>query len=241
MRVFGLKKRIVMLRIIWATIIGALKVTLSALFYRKNRRYYMNKQVHAWNQKMLQIVAVKFKVFNPHHFTFQPGRSYIIMSNHLSHYDIPLIFATFPGESVRMIAKKELFRIPVFGWGIWVGECVSIDRKNHRQAAKDLERAKQKIKSGIRMWIAPEGTRSRSGELGPFKKGGFKLALDTQAIIVPVTIIGSNKILPPGTFDFSVGESIEMHVGEPIDTTKYQLKDLLKLMDKVRAEIQGYL
>ncbi|EKE00933.1 MAG: 1-acyl-sn-glycerol-3-phosphate acetyltransferase [uncultured bacterium] len=237
MRVTGWRKIIVMFRIIMTTLEAASLMTLGLVF-RNGNRSYINKKVHIWNQKMLQIVRAKYKIFNPYGFEFKPDRSYVVMSNHLSLYDIPLIFATFPGASVRMIAKKELYRIPVFGWGIRAGECVSIDRTNHRQAVKDLALAKQKILSGIKMWIAPEGTRSRTGNMGEFKKGGFKLALGAKAIIVPVAIIGSNKILPPGTFDFSVGETVEMHICKPIDTMDYSLKDLPKLMEDTASEIK---
>ena len=237
MRVTGLRKIIIMLRIITATVIGTALVTFGAIFCRQNRSY-MDKRVHVWNKKMLKIVRAKFQVFNPHNFVFQPDRAYIVMSNHLSLYDIPLIFAAFPGASIRMLAKKELFRIPVFGWGIKAGECVAIDRKNHRQAIRDLALARQKMLSGIKIWVAPEGTRSRTGELGVFKRGGFKLALDAKAIIVPVTIVGSNKILPPDTFDFSIDENIAMHIGKPIDTIKYGIKDLPQLMEDVARTIK---
>jgi 1-acyl-sn-glycerol-3-phosphate acyltransferase len=239
MRVTGLQKLIIQFRIIMTTLEAASLMTLGLIFHRGDRGY-INKKVDIWNQKMLQIVRAKYKIFNPYGFKFQADRSYVVMSNHMSLYDIPLIFATFPGDSVRMIAKKELFRIPIFGWGIRAGECVSIDRKNHRQAIKDLALAKQKILSGIKMWIAPEGTRSRTGKMGVFKKGGFKIALDAKAIIVPVAIVGSDKILPPGTFDFSVDESVEMHIGKPIDTMNYTRKDLPKLMDDVASEIKEF-
>lgn len=236
MRVTGLRKLIIMARIILTTVVTAFLVTFGFVFCKKNRGY-MNKRVGVWNRNMLQIVRAKCKIFNPNGFEFKPDRPYIIMSNHLSLYDIPLIFATFPGASVRMLAKKELFRIPVFGWGIKAGECISIDRNNHRQAVRDLAIAKQKMLDGIRIWIAPEGTRSRTSKMGEFKKGGFKLALSAQAIIVPVAIIGSNKILPPDTFDFSINETVEMHVCKPIDTMNYTLKDLPKLMEDVVSEI----
>lgn len=237
MRVTGLRKIIVMLRIIIVTIVETTLMTLCAIFYRRNRRY-MNKRVYVWNQQMLGIVRAKYQIFNPHSFVFKTDRPYVIMSNHRSLYDIPLIFATFSGECIRMLAKKELFRIPIFGWGIKAGECVAIDRKNHRQAVKDLAVAKQKIMfGGIKIWIAPEGTRSRTGKMGAFKRGGFKLALDAKAIIVPVAIVGSNKILPPDTFDFSVDESVAMHICKPIDTLNYGLRDLPKLMADVALEI----
>lgn len=239
MRVTGLPKLIIKFRIIVATMATALVMTFGLIFFRHNRRY-MNKHIHTWNQEMLRIVQVKYKVFDPYGFEFKSGRPYVIMSNHLSLYDIPLIFATFPGASVRMLAKKELYRIPVFGWGIKAGECISIDRKNPRQAVKDLVVAKEKMLDGIRLWIAPEGTRSLTGVMGVFKKGGFKLALEAQAIIVPVAIVGSNKILPPGTFDFSINETVEMHIGKPIDTVNYGLRSLPQLMEDTALEIQKF-
>jgi 1-acyl-sn-glycerol-3-phosphate acyltransferase len=239
MRVSGLPKLIVMARIIMATLLAASLITLGLIFRRHNRSY-VNKKVHIWNQKMLQIVRAEYKIFNPYGVEFESDRPYVIMSNHLSLYDIPLIFATFPGASVRMIAKKELYRIPVFGWGIKAGECISIDRKNPRQALRDLASAKQKMLSGIKIWIAPEGGRSRTGKMSVFKKGGFKLALDTKAIIIPVAIVGSNKILPPDTFDFSLNEIVKMHICKPIDTTAYSLKDLPRLMKYTAAEIKKF-
>lgn len=240
MRVTGIKKLIVMARIIITTITDASLVAFGCLFCKKNRDY-MDKRIGIWNRNMLNIVKAKTQVFNPHHFNFADDRAYVVMSNHLSLYDIPLIFATFPGASVRMIAKKELFNIPVFGWGIKAGECISIDRNNHRQALRDLETAKQKMLSGIKIWIGPEGSRSRTGKMGLFKKGGFKLAMNAKAIIVPVAIVGSDKILPPGTFDFGVGETIQMHICQPIDTNGYNLQELPKLMQVVRDQIQTHL
>jgi 1-acyl-sn-glycerol-3-phosphate acyltransferase len=237
MRVTGIHKYWVMFRIILTTVRSALVITIIFIFCKKPRKR-MDKAIGIWNKKMLHIVGAKYKVFNHYGFEFAHNRPYIIMSNHLSLYDIPLIFASFPGASVRMIAKKELFRIPVFGWGLKAGECVSIDRTNHRQALKDLVMAKQKILSGIRIWIAPEGGRSRTGKMGEFKRGGFKLAIDTGAVIIPVAIIGSNKILPPDTFDFSINENIEMHICKPIDTLNYSLKELPKLIDDVAIEIK---
>ncbi|MEI8054808.1 MAG: lysophospholipid acyltransferase family protein [bacterium] len=239
MRVTGLPKLIVMVRIILTTVVSALLMTFGFVFCKK-KRSYINKIVGVWNRNMLRIVRAKFKIFNPYGVEFKPDRPYVVMSNHLSLYDIPLIFAAFPGASVRMIAKKELYRIPVFGWGIKAGECISIDRKNPRQALRDLAIAKQKMLSGIKIWIAPEGGRSRTGKIGAFKRGGFKLAQDAQAIIVPVAIVGSNKILPPDTFDFSLDETVEIHVCKPIDTVDYSLKDLPKLMEDTAREIKKF-
>lgn len=222
--------------IVMASIKGALFVIIGSGF-SKNRRLYADLVMHTWAREVLRLARVQYSIFNPSAVEFSSDRPYIIMSNHASHFDIPLIFAAFPGVSVRMIAKKELFYIPIFGWGMKIGGCIAIDRKNKRQAIKDLVVAKEEMLSGVRVWIAPEGTRSITGQLGPFKSGGFKIALDIGAIIVPVTIVGSNKILPAKTLDLSLDEQVEIYIGEPIDTANYTNKDLVKLMNKVVDEL----
>ena len=106
------------------------------------------------------------------------------------------------------------------------------------KAMKDLAYAKQKMESGIVVWLSPEGTRSRTGELLPFKKGGFMLAFQTGATIIPVGIRGSINALPPGTWDASFDQNAEVHVGTPIDTSEYSIKDRARLMEDVREQIE---
>jgi 1-acyl-sn-glycerol-3-phosphate acyltransferase len=159
------------------------------------------------------------------------------MSNHESLYDIPLLFVALPG-SMRMLTKKELFRVPIWGRGLAAGEFVSIDRSDHEQALKDLEAAREKMASGISLWIAPEGTRSRDGTLGEFKKGGIMLAIRTGATIVPVGIRGSRDILPPKTlFNVRLGCMPEVHVGNPIDARDYGVENRDVLLALVRDRI----
>jgi len=218
------------------------KDTLHEVFgsmFVNNKRAYASRIVHSWARSILRVLQVEYKVFNPHNFEFELDRPYIIMSNHASHFDIPLLYVTFPQDVVAMIAKKELFRIPFWGWGMKISGCVSIDRENKYQALKDLKTAEKNMLEGVRIWVAPEGTRTRTGDMGPFKRGGFKIALNVKAIIVPVTIIGSGKILPPDTLDFSVGEKVEIYIGKPIDTLNYQLDDLSRLMANVADEIKA--
>lgn len=163
---------------------------------RFGSRADVDRSMRKWSAALLKVVRIKYSVSDPLHLTLVPNKSYIIMSNHASLYDIPLIFTALPG-SIRMIAKKELFRVPIWGRAMQACEFPSIDRKNSAQAIKDLEYVKQKMQSGIIPWIAPEGTRSRHGGLNPFKKGGFMLALQTQATIIPVGIRGAGQVLPP--------------------------------------------
>jgi 1-acyl-sn-glycerol-3-phosphate acyltransferase len=160
------------------------------------------------------------------------------MSNHSSLYDIPLIFVALPG-SIRMLTKKELFGVPVWGRGLAAGEFVSIDRHDHAQAVRDLDAAKVKMAGGISLWVAPEGTRSRDGQLGDFKKGGFVLAIQTGALILPIGIRGSRDILPPKTFfRADLGRTAEVHVGEPIDAARFSMERRDALVSEVRDRIR---
>ncbi len=170
--------------------------------------------IYSWAVRLLRVVDVKPRVVGnkPVYMKHQP---YIIMSNHASLYDIPIILASLPG-SIRMISKKELYYVPLFGKSIKHAEFIFIDRKNRAQAIQDLKKAKTKMQNGIIIWAAPEGTRSRDGHLGVFKKGIFKLAIETHAMIIPVGIRGARELLPPKTWQFHPGQNIEVHIGEPI-------------------------
>jgi 1-acyl-sn-glycerol-3-phosphate acyltransferase len=166
------------------------------------------------------------------------GRPLVIMSNHSSLYDIPLIFVALPG-SIRMLTKKELFSVPVWGRGLAAGEFVSINRHDHRQALRDLDAAKGKMAGGISLWVAPEGTRSRDGQLGDFKKGGFVLAIQTGALILPIGIRGARDILPPKTFfRADLGRTAEVHIGAPIDAGAFSMDRRDALVGEVRERIR---
>lgn len=230
------QKKIKILELDWTLAKYSLLVAIGSMFVR-NKRLFAVRLIHSWARTMLRVLKVKYKIFNPYAFEFRPSRPYVIMSNHASHFDIPLIYATFPGETIGMIAKKELFKIPLFGRCMRLGGGVSIDRENRYRALKDLQAAEKMMLDGVRFWIAPEGTRSRTSKMGKFKKGGFKIAQDVKAIIVPVTIIGSGRVLPAKTFDVSVGEKVEIHIGKPIDTANYKRQDLRKLMADTEDEI----
>lgn len=229
MRASFLQKITIIAKIATISIYKSLLVIGNSLFF-KNKEIIISGIIHDWAIKILAIAKVNYQIFIPSGFEFKLGRPYIIMSNHASHFDIPLIYTTFLHERVGMVAKKELFRIPIFGWGMKLGGCISIDRENKQRALYDLTIAKKMMQNGVRVWIAPEGTRSATGELGSFKKGGFKIALDSKAIILPVTIVGSNRILPAKTFEFSLQEKIKVYVNQPIDTENYESTDLKKLM-----------
>lgn len=226
--------------IIFLIFIAFFKLILSSILmnvFNKNTRESTDERASTWSGWMLKAVqaTVSLKGELPN---FKDGRPYIIISNHCSHYDIPAVFATVPA-SVRMVGKKELFDIPFFGWSMRRHEFVCINRRNREQAIADLGKARDLMKSGIVIWIAAEGTRSRTGKLGPFKKGVFMLALDAQAVIVPMLLQGTDKVLPPDSLHFSTGEHVTVNVGPCIDTAGMTAENRDELMSKVRESMEN--
>ncbi|ROT96065.1 1-acyl-sn-glycerol-3-phosphate acyltransferase [Marinobacter sp. R17] len=199
-------------------------------------REKVDRYCRDWSALLLRLVRVNLRVRGEIP-DFEDGRRYIILCSHASHYDIPLSFVALPG-SIRMLAKKEMFGIPLLGPAMRAAEFPSVDRSNHDRALADLERARAMMESGIVLWAAPEGTRSPDGELGRFKKGCFHLALDTQAIIVPVGIRGNERVLPARTWHINLGQQVDFCVGEPLDSRQYSREQLPELMAEVRRRIE---
>jgi 1-acyl-sn-glycerol-3-phosphate acyltransferase len=163
---------------------------------------------------------------------------FILMSNHRSLYDVPLLFDSFP-RTLRMVAKTELFRVPIWGRAMREAGFIELDRKDGRRAKQGIEVARARLLQGINVWIAPEGTRSRSGELGPFKSGGFRLALNTGLRILPVGIRGTEKILPADGALVNRGAVVELQFGEPVDPSSFGDSGRTRLIKVVRDVIQS--
>lgn len=193
-----------------------------------------DKFIRQWAQRLLTVV--KAEVALAHNLpTLPKNRAIIYMCNHTSLFDIPLCCVALPG-SVRMLAKEELSRIFLFGRMLKQNEFVFINRQSREKAKAALQKAAKLLESGIRLWAAPEGTRSRTGKLQPFKKGVFRLAIETKAIVIPVYIEGANTILPPKTWDFSQGVRVRIKLGEPIDTLDEDY-NALALLHKTRQSM----
>ncbi len=161
-----------------------------------------------------------------------PGRAYVYMSNHQSHLDVPMLYATLPSPTIRMLAKRELFEIPLWGKGLRAAEFIEVDRANHARAMKSIDRAAELIRDGVSIWLAAEGTRSLDGRIAPLKKGGFHLAIDTYTPIVPVAIRGTIEILRRGARSMHTGKRVEVTIGAPIPVVGRPMKDL---MNEVRS------
>jgi 1-acyl-sn-glycerol-3-phosphate acyltransferase len=165
-----------------------------------------------------------------------PLRSVVYMSNHQSHLDIPVLYATLPSPTIRMLAKAELFRIPLWGRGLRAAEFIEVDRGNHTRAVQSIEHAARLVQDGVSIWVAPEGTRSVDGRIGTLKKGGFHLALATGTPIVPVAIRGTIGILPRGGKVMRTHQLVSVQIGPPIEVAGRDMPDLMAQVSEFLVE-----
>jgi 1-acyl-sn-glycerol-3-phosphate acyltransferase len=200
-------------------------------------RQWVDQALNRWLKRMFKLLRITCTVHNPHQVEPRPGQATIIMANHSSLFDIPVGLTAFPNHHIRMLAKKEMFKIPLMSRGMRQAEFPMIDRKNRMQAIRDLKHVEHLLKSGIVMWIFPEGTRSHDGHVAPLKKGGFITAIQTQATIIPLGIRGAFDILPARTLRFNLGQHAEVHIGQPIDASAYTLENKEELIQKVHAAL----
>ena len=162
-------------------------------------------------------------------------RPCLVMSNHTSLLDIPAIMGAVPG-SMRMVLKQELTRVPIWGPALVKSGFVPVKRGSKAKAIEQLAVAKKVLAQGVHIWIAPEGTRSRNGELAKFKKGGFHLALDLGTPIIPTWIEGASDIIPPDGFGVRHDGAVTVRFGEPVETGNWQ-GTLDELITEVRQRM----
>jgi len=163
-----------------------------------------------------------------------PRRPFVVVSNHESFADI-LLISHLPWE-MKWLSKAELFRIPIMGWMMWLVGDIPVRRGFGPSAAEALERCRQALRRRVSVMIFPEGTRSRTAELLPFKDGAFRLAIEAGVPILPLAVSGTRTALPKNNWRF--GRSVaEVRVLEPVETTGLTLEDVPALKAKVRDMI----
>ncbi len=189
--------------------------------------------MRVWSSSVLAASLVRVEVrYAPE---LEPGKSYVFLANHQSLFDIPVLIATSPGQ-LRMVAKRSLFQIPLFGWALKAGGFIPVDRADRSSATQTFASAFARLRQGTSMLLFPEGTRSLDDTLLPFQRGGFLLALKSGLPIVPVGIRGSRAIQGKSSFTIHPG-TVTVTYGAPIDPSAYGLRRKKELTAEVRRRI----
>lgn len=189
----------------------------------------------AWSWVFSMLTFIRYDMVGRENIV--PGKAYIYVSNHTSFLDLPGIAMTIRGQ-FRPLAKKELLKLPVFGW-ITRATCVVVDRSSNESRKKSLERLKDILNMGINILVFPEGTQNRTKELlQPFKDGAFRIAADTQKPLLPMVVIGAGKLMPPGTIRLRPGK-IKIVVGPEIPVSADE--DTRVLKEKTFTILEGML
>ena len=191
-----------------------------------------------WHRQYFAVCGIKRRItgWDALPEPIREGRQPVIfMGNHQSQLDPPYLLGAIPVHAVY-IAKRELKWVPFIGWAAAAAGAIFIDRSNRERAVASLHEAAMKVRGGRNVVIFPEGTRTRTGDLLPFKKGGFNLAMDAGVPIVPFAIQGGFRILPKGARRVRPG-LYEVRFGEPVDTAAFPERDAL--MAEVRGRIEA--
>jgi 1-acyl-sn-glycerol-3-phosphate acyltransferase len=223
-------------RFIAAVVISFLSAAaeLLCIFIDRKRGRLFHAIARGWAHAVLFVCGVNVRVFGLERI--DPSRNYIYVSNHASMFDIPAILAGIP-DQIRIIYKKELEIIPVFGWGLRYGAYIGINRGRGGDAMKSLDEAIDKMRHGASVLLYAEGTRTMDGRLQPFKRGAFNLAVKAGIPVVPLTVNGSYSILRKNSIDVVPGV-VDLVLDFPIPVPAGEGKEAERiLMDQVHAVI----
>jgi len=212
--------------IISHTLLCTILALIPALIGFPKASYWVGRKI--WGPLLLLMVGGKVIVKGKENL--DTSTTYIYAANHMSNFDIPILFA-ITSVSLHFIAKKELKKIPLFGWCITAMGMIFVDRKNRMKAVESMKAAGELIKSGKNVIAFPEGKRSRSGNIEMFRKGSFVIAKGSQIDVIPIAIKGSEVLHKPGGFKFRPGK-VYINIGEPIKANLF--------MDKKPEEFADY-
>jgi 1-acyl-sn-glycerol-3-phosphate acyltransferase len=212
---------------------AAMELVIIAL--RRGDRVF-HALARGWAHSTLRICGVRVSVTGLE--KLRPGMTYVYVSNHASMFDIPVILASIP-DQIRIIYKKELNWIPIFGWGLKLGSYIAVDRSSGSEAMRSLDEAAAKISGGASVLLYAEGTRTRDGKLQPFKRGAFNLAVKAGVPVVPLTVNGSFAILPKASLAIRPG-TVALTIEDPIPITGPGKDEEKRLMTLVRAAMDRH-
>ncbi len=206
-------------------------ILIGTVFQRQGWIYWWaNWGARTW----LKLSGVKVKVTGREHL--DPDQPYVFVSNHSSYLDAAPLFA-FTGRRMGAIAKKELLKAPILGYSMGFVNVMAIDRSNRERAVETIRIATDRLRSGVSIMVCPEGTRAQPGQMLPFKKGAFHMAVEAGAPIVPIALKNSDVLMGKGTGEAWPG-TIEMVMLPPVATSWVKTdEDLDALVQQVQNAI----
>lgn len=216
--------------LVGTVIIGIAAVLVGAIPPRGNGMFWCAR---LWSRLLLRCSWIP--VERSFEAPIDPAGRYIFMANHQSLFDIPVLIATLPGQT-RFLAKQSLFRIPIFGWALSVGGFIPVDRSDRSRAREVFASAVERLRVGNSILLFPEETRSLDGNLLPFQRGGFLLALKSGLAIVPVGIRGTREVQPKGSLVIRP-RRVQLRYGTPLPVAGFDLRQRKELAATVRARV----
>jgi 1-acyl-sn-glycerol-3-phosphate acyltransferase len=238
------EEKIAKVRKLFATFTGNLFLVLGSLLigalailgsWVPPRGVWVFAMARLWSLLLLRASLLRVEVRREG--GIDPAASYVFLANHQSLFDIPVLLATVPGQ-VRMMAKRSLFRVPIFGWALSAGGFIPIDRGDRSTARQSFASAIDHIRGGTSILLFPEGTRSTAETLMPFERGGFLIALKSGLPIVPVGIRGTRAVQRRGIWTINPGP-VAVTYGTPIDCAAYGVRRKRELIAEVRRQVAG--
>jgi 1-acyl-sn-glycerol-3-phosphate acyltransferase len=217
----------------WFTSIALVAPLLIVLVLITGNENFIYSPVRMFIRAGLAMVRVRVEARGVE--KLDPNQTYIFTPNHQSLIEVPL-FVTYLGRNPAYLGKKEVFKYPVFGYGIRLIGVIPVDRSNSPAAVESAKLATEYLRRGKSYVVYPEGTRSRDGRMLPFKKGAFMMAIDAGVPIVPVTVSGATKIMPKAEVKV-FPSTVRITVHEPISTEGYSKENVAELMERTRAKI----
>lgn len=194
----------------------------------------IERTLQRWARRFLRIPPVEIVVEGREHV--EVGQRYVVVSNHISNFDIPVLFRAIP-TPIRFLAKKELYKIPVFGPGMDVAGIVKVDRGGARSTREAITAAAHETyRRGYSLMVFAEGTRSRTGEMADFHTGAVRIARDNEADLLPVVISGSFDINPPGSKLIYPGRA-RVRILPPVPSADIEPSQIRSVTQQLRADM----